>query len=156
MATTITRQQRQATPARWQKALQRALDGQVQVRQLAGSGAWIATSASDGSTAYELEITGEIAHGCSCLAGLNGDPVCCHRAMFYHQLGALDLDPEPEPTAAAPLVFTGRGRTVTVVERSQEPGTFEILDLARKQRLGMAGPLPDILDKLTHGGFIAA
>jgi len=153
MATAI-RRPRAATPARWQKALQRALDGQVQVRQLAGSGAWIATSASDGSTAYELEITGEIAHGCSCLAGLNGDPVCLHKAMYYHQIGALDLDPEP-PTPA-PLIFTGRGRTVHVVERSQEPGKYDILDLARKQRWGMAGPLPYILDKLTHGGFVAA
>ncbi|MDQ3695035.1 MAG: hypothetical protein M3464_15615 [Chloroflexota bacterium] len=98
MATTI-RRPRVATPQRWQKALSRAIDGQVQVRQLAGCGAWIATSASDPSTAYELEITGEVAHGCSCLAGLNSDPVCCHRAMFYHQLG--HLDPEPEPPAPA-------------------------------------------------------
>lgn len=153
MATAI-RRPRVATPQRWQKALQRALDGQVQVRQLAGSGAWIATSASDGSTAYEVEVTGDVAHGCSCLAGMNGDPCCKHRAAFSFAIGLLDLDPEPEPTA--PLIFIGQDRTVHVVERSQEPGTFDILDLARKQRIGMAGPLPYILDKLEHGGFVAA
>ena len=38
MATTTMIRQRQATPARWQAALGRAITEGVQVRQLAGSG----------------------------------------------------------------------------------------------------------------------
>lgn len=75
---------------------------------MAGSGAWIATSGSDSSAAYELEVTGDVAHGCSCLAGLNGDPVCKHRAAFYLAVGL--LDPEPEPPALDPCGYcSGRG-----------------------------------------------
>jgi hypothetical protein len=33
------------------------------------------------------------------LAGLNGDPVCKHRAAFYLLIGAIDLTPEPDPPA---------------------------------------------------------
>ena len=102
MANTI---QRQASPARWHRAVERAMSEGIQVRQLAGSGAWIATSGSDSSTAYELDVTGEIAHGCSCLAGLNGDSVCKHRAAFYLAVGV--LDPEPEPPAAPALAPCG-------------------------------------------------
>jgi len=100
MATTI--RQRAASPARWQAALDRALTSGVQVRQLAGSGAWIATSATDPAIAYELAITDGIAHGCSCKAGEFGDPVCCHRAAYYHAAGL--LDPEPEPVPPAPVI----------------------------------------------------
>ena len=53
------------------------------------------------SVAYEVEVTGNVAHGCDCLAGLNGDPVCKHRAAFFLLIGALDLDPEPDPPAPA-------------------------------------------------------
>ena len=42
-----------------------------------------------------MAVTGNVAHGCDCLAGLNDDPVCKHRAAFYLLIGA--LDPEPEP-----------------------------------------------------------
>jgi hypothetical protein len=40
------------------------------------------------------------------MAGLNGDPVCKHRACFYLLIGAIDLHPEPEPPSApaAPAV----------------------------------------------------
>src|SRR5215213_4265640 len=91
---------RTSSPARWMKAAERAVAEGVQVRQLAGSGAWIASSGSDFSVAYELAVTGNVAHGCGCLAGLNGDPVCKHRAAFYLLIGALVL-PEPEPPAPA-------------------------------------------------------
>jgi hypothetical protein len=160
MATSVIRRPRVATPDRWQKALQRALDGQVQVRQLAGSGAWIATSATDPATAYEIEITGEIAHGCSCLAGLNSDPVCCHRAAFYHQIGMLDLDPEPQPPApAAPLRYVGpSGRLVELVARTDNSGlwwaTYE--RDGRRFQVGMARPLADLRATLTQRGFVAA
>ncbi len=105
MATTMVRP-RPATPAQWQAALARALAEGVQVRQLAGSGAWLATSGSDAVTAYGLAVTNGVAHGCDCPAGAHGDPVCKHRAAFYHALGLLDLDPEPEPPApAAPMLI---------------------------------------------------
>lgn len=90
--------------ARWQKAAERAVHEGVQVRQLQGSGQWIASSGSDQTTAYELNVTGSIAHGCDCLAGLNNDPVCKHRAAFYILVGALGLDPEPEGSPPAPGV----------------------------------------------------
>jgi len=101
MATTMIRQ-RQATPARWQAALGRAIAEGVQVRQLAGSGLWLATSGSDATTAYALAVTGDVAHGCECPAAQHGDPVCKHRTAFYHAAGL--LDPEP-PTPAAPAAF---------------------------------------------------
>ena len=75
-------------------------------------GPWIANSGSDATVAYEVEVTGNIAHGCSCLAGLNDDPVCKHRAAFYLLIGALSMEPEPEPPApaVAPVVcFRCRG-----------------------------------------------
>lgn len=95
MATTI-QTLREATPARWQAALARAIAEGVQVRQLAGCGAWIATSGTDAATAYEVG-----AGGCECQAGPFGDPICKHRAAYWHAQGLLDLDldPEPEPTA---------------------------------------------------------
>jgi hypothetical protein len=73
------------------KAAERAVTECVQVRQLTGSGQWIANSGSDSTVAYEVEVTGNVAHGCGCLAGLNDDPVCKHRAAFYLLIGALDL-----------------------------------------------------------------
>src|SRR5215203_4682092 len=91
-----------SSSARWMKAAARAVAEGVQVRQLAGSGQWIASSGSDSSVAYEVEVTGNVAHGCGCLAGLNDDPVCKHRAAFYLLIGALDPEPEP-PASAAPI-----------------------------------------------------
>jgi hypothetical protein len=99
---TINRNRRNDSPARWCKAAERAAAEGIEVRQCAGSGLWIATSGTDAGTAYELDVYGAVAAGCSCLAGLNDDPVCKHRAAFYLMLGALDFDPEP-PTPAAPV-----------------------------------------------------
>jgi hypothetical protein len=62
-------------PERWIKAAERAVAERVQIRQLAGSGQWVASSGSDASIAYEVAVTGNVAHGCGCLAGLNDDPV---------------------------------------------------------------------------------
>src|SRR5215213_6002928 len=90
---------RTSSPARWMKAAARAVTEGVQVRQLAGSGQWIASSGSDSTVAYEVQVTGNVAHSCDCLAGLNNDPVCKHRAAFYLLIGALDLPPEPDPPA---------------------------------------------------------
>ena len=102
MATTRQLRQRQATPERWQSTLGRAIANGVEVRQLAGTGQWIVTSSSDASVAYGTDgLT------CECAAAMLGaDPVCQHRAMFWHALGVLDLNPEPEPPAsAAPRVI---------------------------------------------------
>ena len=106
----IQQQTRTSSPARWMKAAERAVAEGVQVRQLAGSGQWIANYGSDSSVAYEVEVTGNVAHGCGCLAGLNDDPVCKHRAAFYLLIGALTLPPELDPPAPANLIcFRCRG-----------------------------------------------
>ena len=90
---------RSEDPGRWMKAAERAISEGIQVRQIQGSGQWIASSGSDRTVAYEINVTGNVAHGCDCLAGLNGDPCCKHRAAFYLLIGALDLTPEPDPPA---------------------------------------------------------
>ena len=107
---TQTRRTRTATPERWQKALGRAIDGNVRVAQLESTGQWIATSATDPSSAYELEVVRGSAVGCTCTAGQYGDPVCCHRAAYWAMVGLLELEEEgataPEPAAAAVTVVT--------------------------------------------------
>lgn len=101
---TQTRRNRSDSPARWMKAAERAIDEGVQVRQLQGTGQWVATSGSDAAVAYEVQVAGNVAYGCDCLAGLNNDPVCKHRAAFYLLIGSIELTPEPEPPAPAPSV----------------------------------------------------
>ncbi len=81
---------RESTPERWQAALARARKEGVEVRQLVGSGGWIATSGSDRRAAYELEVTSGIVHGCACPAALHDDPVCKHRAAYWGALGVVD------------------------------------------------------------------
>lgn len=67
---------------RWSAALGRARREGVSVRQLTASGAWIATSASDPHSAYEVSV-----YRCTCKAAEFGDdPVCKHRAMLRHHL----------------------------------------------------------------------
>ncbi|MBA3516100.1 MAG: hypothetical protein H0T75_00225 [Rhizobiales bacterium] len=97
MATTIRRTNRTASPEQWRSALARAIAEGVQVRQLAGSGAWIATSGHDATVAYQVAVSGGVAHGCDCPAGEHGAPVCKHRALWYHLAGL--LDPELDPAA---------------------------------------------------------
>jgi hypothetical protein len=115
-----------SSPARWTKAAERAVAEVIQIRQLAGSGAWVASSGSDPNAAYEVEVTGNVAHGCTCLAGLNDDPVCKHRAAFYVLIGALDLTPEPDPPALGgghpvPAVLRGSARSVRDCARAGWP-----------------------------------
>ena len=92
-------------PVRWMKAAERAVSEDIRVCQMQGSGQWVATSGSQSGVAYEVLVTGNVAHGCDCLAGMNGDPCCKHRAAFYLLIGALDLTPEPDPgtPGTAPL-----------------------------------------------------
>jgi hypothetical protein len=110
----IVRTARRATPERWQRALARGLAEGVTVRQVNDSGAWVATSGTDATMACLLEVTGNVAHGCSCPAGEHDDPVCKHRAAYFILIGALDPTPEPDPPApAAPVVcFSCRGHAV--------------------------------------------
>jgi hypothetical protein len=97
-------------PARWMRAAERAIAEGIQVRQLQGTGQWIATSGSQSALAYEVQVTGNVAHGCDCLAGMNGDPICKHRAAYYLLIGALDQTPEPDPPAlGAVTCFRCRG-----------------------------------------------
>ncbi|MBW3631859.1 MAG: hypothetical protein KY456_02405 [Chloroflexi bacterium] len=81
---------RESTPERWQAALARARKEGVEVRQLVGSGGWIATSGTNQRAAYELAVTGGIVHGCACPAALHDDPVCKHRAAYWVALGIVD------------------------------------------------------------------
>jgi hypothetical protein len=107
---TSVRHPRLDAPERWQRAAARAIAEGIQVRQLQGSGQWIANSGSDATVAYEVQVTGNVAHGCDCLADLNADPVCKHRAAFYLLIGAIDLTPEPDPPALGAVVcFRCRG-----------------------------------------------
>ncbi len=97
MATTMQRTTRQATPAMWQRMLRKALDEGIAVRQLAGSGAWIATSGTDPNGAYLVSLS-----ECEC-PGHEYGGYCKHRAKLAHHLGRLTLrGPEPEPDPPAP------------------------------------------------------
>src|SRR5918994_7007237 len=90
-----SRKVQQATPERWQRALQRAQFAGVEARQLAGSGEWIVGSASRPGIAYRTDGI-----ECDCEAAmLGGDPVCLHRAAYWYAQGVLERDPEPEPPA---------------------------------------------------------
>jgi hypothetical protein len=86
----ISMQRRESTPERWQAALARARKENVQVRQLVGSGGWIATSGTNTRAAYELDVTAGYVHGCACPAASYDDPVCKHRAAFWLAQGILD------------------------------------------------------------------
>ena len=92
MATTMVRTRRQATPERWQAALERAIEQGVEPLQIAGTGEWVCTSASKLNTVYRTDGV-----ACECEAAFAGDPVCLHRAAVRYVLGTL-----PEPTAPAP------------------------------------------------------
>lgn len=82
---------RTSTPSRWRTALKRALSEGIEVRQLQGSGMWIATSASDPNAAYEVSPW-----ECECQAGQFDDPVCKHRAALLLKLGRLRTLAPPE------------------------------------------------------------
>ena len=106
------RRNRQASPERWQKAAQRAIAEHIQVRQVNENGMWVATSGSDATLAYLVEIRNGVVVSCSCPAGQFGDPSCKHAARYYLDAGLLDPEPEGSPpAAAAPVVcFRCQGR----------------------------------------------
>jgi hypothetical protein len=89
---------RAASPARWQSALGRALDNGVRVYQVAGTGQWIATSASKPGVCFAVTT-----EACECEAAqLGNDPVCQHRAALRCELGLLWPD-APTPLTPAPV-----------------------------------------------------
>jgi len=91
MAMNLLTHERPNTLERWQAALIRAWSDGIDLRQLVGSGAWIATSASDGAAAFMVTE-----HTCECFAAEFSDPVCKHRALLRHRLGHLST-PEGLP-----------------------------------------------------------
>jgi hypothetical protein len=95
----IARPVRAASPERWQKAAARALAERIEVRQIATTGQWVASSGTQKSVCYLMEVVAGAVRSCSCPAGMFGDPCCKHAARFYLDAGL--LDPEP-PTPAAP------------------------------------------------------
>ncbi len=105
-----TRRNRTASPERWQRAAQRAIEENIQVRQVNENGMWVATSGCDPKVAYLLEIRNGVVVSCSCPAGAFGDACCKHAARYYLDAGVLDPEPEP-PAPAAPVVcFRCRGK----------------------------------------------
>ena len=46
-----------------------AVEEGIRVCQLQGSGQWVATSGSQSGIAYEVLVTGNVAHGCDCGPG---------------------------------------------------------------------------------------
>jgi hypothetical protein len=94
-----TRKTRHATPERWQKAARRAVDEQIEVRQVNSNGMWVANSGTQANVAYMLEVVRGIVRSCTCPAGQFGDPVCKHSAAYYLMAGLLDPEP-PEALAA--------------------------------------------------------
>jgi hypothetical protein len=95
----ISRPRRQASPERWQRAVERAVAEHIEVRQINSNGMWTASSGTDPKVAYVLEIVAGVVRSCSCPAGAYGDPCCKHAARYYLDAGL--LDPEPEPPAPA-------------------------------------------------------
>ncbi len=79
------------TAARWSKATERAAERGVQVRQLATSGVWIATSSTDATADYVVTVA-----GCECRAGAEDDPVCCSETDLERPaIGSRPLGWEP-------------------------------------------------------------
>lgn len=99
---------RRATPERWAAAAARAAAEGVEVRQIATTGQWVATSGTDRTVCYLMDITNGVATACTCPAGDFGDPVCKHRAAYYVAAGMLDPEP-PTPAAPACRICAGRG-----------------------------------------------
>lgn len=122
---TQVRPRRQATPERWQAALTRAIANGIRVYQESTTGLMLATSASKPGVIHATDgIT------CGCEAALANDPVCQHRAMFWHLAGVLDLDPEPTP--AAPIVALPRRCAVVEVLNADGRLAYRSDDLAAK------------------------
>jgi hypothetical protein len=95
---------REESPARWAKALSRALDHNLLYMELRGTdGYWAVSSSADDETGYLVTPT-----ACGCPAARGGDPVCSHRALIRCLVGMLPLDPEPAPAMCPSCGGAGR------------------------------------------------
>ncbi len=92
---------KQATPERWQKALQRAKVEGLAIYKIAGTGQAVVTSARDRATVYATD-----GMSCECEAAtLFADPVCKHRALYCFDGGMLiddSIAPVTRPIAIKP------------------------------------------------------
>jgi len=59
------RQPRRATPERWAKAAARAAAEGVEVRQVASTGQWVATSGTQANVCYLLNVANGVVQGCT-------------------------------------------------------------------------------------------
>lgn len=91
---------RTASPERWVKAAARAINEQIEVRQIASTGQWIATSGTQANLCYILEVNRGLVLSCTCTAGQYNDPCCKHAARFYLNTGVLS-GPDDDDGAAA-------------------------------------------------------
>ena len=129
MVTTFAK--RKNTPDRWQAALRRAVAEGVQVRQLAGSGMWVATSATDPEAAYEVTPW-----ECECHAAQFGDPVCKHRAVLLATLGRIAAEAEHAAAGRPCNVCNGMG-THPAKLRAGEPWRNETVRCDHCQGTGI-------------------
>src|SRR4051794_26147015 len=101
MVTSSPARRHVATLDRWVKALERSAVEGITAFQVSSTGQWVVTSANDPLTVYATDGI-----DCDCLAAVNGDGVCKHRAIVLNLTGRLtigpelpitiiDLDPEP-------------------------------------------------------------
>ena len=82
-----------ASPQRWEAVLRRAFAADLRLYREQSTGLAVVTSASKPGVVHSTDGA-----SCSCEAAMLGaDPICAHRALFWHEAGCLDLPPEPEP-----------------------------------------------------------
>lgn len=108
MALQVSRPVRRATPQRWSRAAQRAAAERIEVRQVASTGQWVASSGTQSNVCYLMDITNGVVTRCTCPAGEFGDPCCKHAAAYYVATGQIDPEP-PTPAAPACRICDGRG-----------------------------------------------
>lgn len=89
---------------RWQSALRRADEKNVRLYRVEVSGAYIATSGTTTTVAYQTDGI-----SCECAAAVQGDPVCIHRARFWQAMGMLALEVEPAPATMSCTFCRGTG-----------------------------------------------
>lgn len=103
---------RKATPARWQMALARALAGNYRMlTDVAGESAYVFAAGGDGTLYHTDGVS------CDCQAGQHDDPVCKHRALFWHAQGLLEPVIDPDRAELSRLEALNRaGRLKTAAD----------------------------------------
>src|SRR4051812_30657527 len=96
MVTTANRQ-RVASPERWAKALQRAIDHGIDVLDIVGDPTHFAVeSQSRPGVVHLVDAAGRV---CTCEAAMTGDAVCAHRAIVRFAAGLLAMPVAPAVAA---------------------------------------------------------